>query len=88
MNGERRRRRKRQPLAPATMPEREVRKVALEFLRPMNQGLTAVGSAINFSQFVAEIYIPVRFRKWLKALRTAPEGSSRTTSNLNSAGCA
>src|SRR6267142_3836076 len=39
------RKRKRVNLAPATMSEREARKVAAEFLRPMNQGLESIGSA-------------------------------------------
>lgn len=36
-------------IAPATMPEREARKVAAEYLRPMNQGMQGVGSAISFT---------------------------------------
>ena len=39
---------KRVRLAPATMSEREVRKVAAEHLRPLNQGLETIGSATNF----------------------------------------
>src|SRR3990170_347507 len=58
VNGERRRRRKRKPIAQASMPEREVRKVALEFLRPTNQGLVTVGSAIQFEDYVESIYNP------------------------------
>jgi integrase len=53
------RKRKRIKLAPATMPEREVRKVAAEYLRPINQGLESIGSATNFSTYVNETYIPV-----------------------------
>src|SRR3974377_1135699 len=45
IDGRRVRKRKRLNLAPATMPEREVNKIAAEHLRPMNQGLTTVGSA-------------------------------------------
>jgi len=40
------RKRKRIKLAPATLLEREVRKIAAEVLRPMNQGLVTVGSAL------------------------------------------
>ena len=40
-NGASTRKRKRHKLAPATLPEREVKKMAAEFLRPMNQGLDA-----------------------------------------------
>jgi len=46
-------------LAPASMPEREVKKVAAEFLRPLNQGLESIGSATNFTTYVDETYIPV-----------------------------
>ena len=46
-------------LAEATMPEREVRKVAAEYLRPLNQGLESLGSATNFEHFIETIYKPV-----------------------------
>jgi hypothetical protein len=46
-NGKRIRKRKRTKLAPATLSEREVKKIAAEFLRPLNQGLVTVGSAIS-----------------------------------------
>ena len=59
VNGERRRRRKRKPLAQASMPEREVRKIALELLRPMNQGFVTVGSATKFGDYVETIYKPI-----------------------------
>src|SRR5262249_48074353 len=39
------RKRKRYKLAPADLPEREAKKMAAEHLRPMNQGLTPIGSA-------------------------------------------
>jgi integrase len=55
-DGKRIRKRKRTKLAPAAMPEREVRKIAAEFLRPMNQGLISVGSAIGFSEYVTNEY--------------------------------
>jgi integrase len=50
---------KRVRLAPATMSEREVRKVAAEYLRPLNQGLETIGSATNFRHYVEETYIPL-----------------------------
>jgi hypothetical protein len=53
------RKRERVRLAPATMPEREVRKVAAEYLRPLNQGLESVGSATNFKHYVETTYKPV-----------------------------
>src|SRR5271166_4475256 len=43
------RKQKRIKLAPASMKEREVRRIADERLRPMNQGLESIGSATNFS---------------------------------------
>jgi len=52
------RKRKRIRLAPATMPEREVRKIAEEHLRPLNQGLLTIGSAVKFSEFVDSEYKP------------------------------
>lgn len=40
------------------MPEREVRKIAAELLRPLNQGLISVGSAVNFGAYVSNEYRP------------------------------
>jgi len=57
--GNRKRKRKRVKLAPATMPEREARKVAAEYLRPLNQGLESIGSATNFNEYVETTYKPV-----------------------------
>src|SRR5438046_2034681 len=48
---------KRMKVAPASMPEREVKKIAAEMLRPMNQGLITVGSAVNFNEYVQTTYI-------------------------------
>ena len=58
-NGRRVRKRKREKLAPATMPLREVKKIAAEKLRPMNQGLIPLGSASTFEDYVESTYIPV-----------------------------
>jgi integrase len=55
-DGERTRQRKRVKLAPAELPEREARKMAAEFLRPMNQGLAPIGSATKFEEYVETIY--------------------------------
>lgn len=46
-------------LALASMPEREVKKIAAEFLRPLNQGLESIGSATNFTNYVDSTYIPL-----------------------------
>ena len=57
-NGKRTRRRRRVKLAPATMAEREVLKIAAEMLRPVNQGLISVGSATTFEEYVESVYNP------------------------------
>src|SRR6476620_9361970 len=43
INGKLKRSNKRVRLAPATMAEREVRKVVAEYLRPLNQGMQSIG---------------------------------------------
>lgn len=55
-DGMRIRKRRREKLASATMPEREVRKIVAERLRPLNQGLITVGSASRFEDYVEGIY--------------------------------
>jgi integrase len=52
------RKRQRIKLARADMAIREVQKIADEKLRPMNQGLGLTGSAMAFSDFVNDTYIP------------------------------
>jgi integrase len=54
--GKRIRKRKRIQLAPATMPEREVKKIAAEYLRPLNQGLAPIGAAVGFGDYVENVY--------------------------------
>lgn len=56
VQGKRIRKRKRIRLAPATMPEREVKKIAAEFLRPLNQGLAPIGAAVGFDDYVETVY--------------------------------
>jgi integrase len=58
--GIRTRKRQRVKLAPATMPEREVKKIAAEFLRPINQGLISAGSAVSFNQYTSNEYMTSR----------------------------
>jgi integrase len=53
--------RKRVKLAPATMPVREVRKIAAEYVRPINQGLMPIGSGTGFSHFVKSVYLTTDF---------------------------
>ena len=50
--GKQARKRKRVPLAPATMPEREAKKIAAEYVRPLNQGLAPVAAAVTFEGYV------------------------------------
>jgi hypothetical protein len=57
-NARRIRKRKRVKLALASMPIREVKKVRDEYLRPLNQGLVAVGSAITFEEYLNTVYVP------------------------------
>lgn len=52
------RKRQRIKLAPATLNQREVMKIADELLRPINQGLITIGSAANFRDYVQREYIP------------------------------
>jgi integrase len=68
------RKRKRVNLAPADTPEREVNKIAAEYLRPMNQGLVTLGSATNFAEFVDTVYIPILLPKMAKTTQGRYEG--------------
>jgi integrase len=49
--------RQRIKLAPATMPVREVEKIADEMLTPVNQGVITRGSAVNFGSYVERDYM-------------------------------
>jgi integrase len=55
-DGKSTRKRKRHKLAPGDIPEREAKKMAAEFLRPMNQGLVPIGSATKFEEYVETVY--------------------------------
>src|ERR1017187_1155482 len=55
----RRRSNRRVRLVSASMTEREVKKLAAEYLRPINQGLESIGSATNFTYYVENTYKPV-----------------------------
>jgi integrase len=59
VGGQRIRKRKRTKLAPAAMSEREVKKIAAEFLRPLNQGLITIGAATGFTDYVETYRITV-----------------------------
>jgi integrase len=73
-NGERSRRKKRQKLASVTMKEREVLKIASEFLRPINQGFVNIGSATTFRDFVGGTYNPVVMPQFAKSTRDRYKG--------------
>jgi integrase len=57
--GQLERRKTRVRIAPASLPEREARKIAAEYLRPQNQGLELIGSATNFNEYVDNTYKPL-----------------------------
>jgi integrase len=71
------RKRERVRLAPGSMPEREVLKIAAEHLRPLNQGLEAIGSATNFTHYVEQIYMPVVMPLMAKSSRDRSTGILR-----------
>jgi integrase len=73
-DGRRIRQRKRIKLAPASMAEREVKKIAAEHLRPMNQGLITIGSATNFTDFVENVYTPVSLSKMASSTQDRYQG--------------
>jgi hypothetical protein len=58
LDGKRVRKQKRIKLAPSSIPERKVKKIAAENLRPLNQGLVTIGSATKFNDFVECEYVP------------------------------
>jgi integrase len=61
-------------LAPSSMPAREVKKIADELLRPLNQGLQTVGSATNFEQYVEGTYIPLEMPLLAKTTQDRYQG--------------
>src|SRR5438270_7722941 len=69
VDNKRTRKRKRKRLAPATMGEREVKKIAAEILRTLNQGLESIGSATNFITYVKDTYITVVMPLMSKSMR-------------------
>jgi len=54
----------------ANTSERDARRLAAEYVRPMNQGLDTIGSATNFQHYVEKTYIPVV----MPLLATATQG--------------
>jgi integrase len=74
VDGKLQRSNKRVRLAPVAMTEREVRKVAAEYLRPLNQELQSVGSATNFAHYVERTYLTVVMPLFAKSTRDRSEG--------------
>jgi hemolysin III len=56
------------------MPEREVKKLAAEYLRPINQGLESIGSATNFTHYVENTYKPVMMPLMAKTTQDRSKG--------------
>ncbi len=73
-NGKSIRKRKRHKLAPGDIPEREAKKIAAEFLRPMNQGLAPIGSATRFEEYVETVYRSTVLPLMAKSTRDRYEG--------------
>jgi integrase len=57
------------------MLEREARKISAELIRPTNQGLISIGSAVNFDHYVQTTYIPTE----LPLLATTTQDSYQGT---------
>ena len=68
---------KRVRLAPATLPKLEVKKIAAEYLRPLNQGLECIGSATNFNSYIEQTYKPVVMPLLAKTTRDRYDGVIR-----------
>ena len=73
-DGKSARKRKRHKLAPGDIPEREAKKMAAEFLRPMNQGLVPIGSATKFEEYVDTVYRSTLLPLLAKSTRDRYEG--------------
>jgi integrase len=71
------RKRERIKLAPASMPEREVLKIAAERLRLVNRGLITVGSTVNFMTYVEDTYIPTELPLLAKGVQGTYRGAIR-----------
>jgi len=65
---------KRIKLAPSSKNEREVKKMADEIVRPLNQGLVTIGCAVNFAEYVKDVYLPTVLPLRAKTVRSAYEG--------------
>jgi len=77
VGGTRTRKRVRLKLAPATLNQREVMKIADELLRPVNQGLISIGSAVNFGDYVEREYTAGSLRNLASSTQTTYAGAIR-----------
>jgi integrase len=62
-------------VASAAMLEREAKKIAAELVRPMNQGLISIGSAVSFGEYVQSEYIPTVLPLLAKTTRDSYEAT-------------
>jgi integrase len=69
------RKQERMKVCPASVPEREARKIASEMLRPMNQGLQTIGSATRFADYVNGTYRPVVLPLLANTTKASYEGT-------------
>jgi integrase len=76
-NGKLTRKRQRHKLAPARIGEREAKKMAAEFLRPLNQGLAPISSALPFTDYVRDTYNSTLLPLMAKSTRDRYEGVIR-----------
>jgi len=76
-DGQRERKQKRIRLAPATLSLREAQKIAVEKLRPINQGLETIGSAMPFTEYIATHYRPLEMPLLAKSSRGRTDGVVR-----------
>jgi integrase len=58
----------------ANTSERDARRLAAEHLRPLNQGLESIGSAINFQHYIEKTYIPLVMPLFAKSTQSRYQG--------------
>jgi hypothetical protein len=69
------RRQKRMKVASADVSEREAKRMAAELLRPMNQRLKTIGSAMAFGAYIAGTYQPSVLPQLANTTRSSYEGT-------------
>jgi hypothetical protein len=82
------RKRQRIKLARVDMPAREVKKIAEDILRPMNQGLELIGSAMKLCDFVTGAYIPIYLPLLSSSTQNCYKGAISKYLSRDSATCA